>query len=337
MRTAWFAVVLALSGVTGCKQYRPPYAPGQGPEPEELLAVTGPQTDAIQVSSAKVVLNRALRGDLAFIAQAPARFRGGVNFKGNELVTLALHEGGYALRNKSDALPTGFYEGPPPADCAVEAMLGVRFAPEGMVALVLGGAPVLPQPYRVVGQKWSRKEGYEALTLEGEALVQELRFAYLGGGWHVVGGQLWERSGKGKGRLLWSIEQLGVAKVGDAWLPERTRLRSPAKRGDNLVVIIYKERSLDPAFAKSAGPDEPEDVQPEDWGDDEGGWEDGTEDGSAEATDSPDEPVAEPAATDSPARPEGSESPEPAPSPAPVPSVFLLEPSGLPERGDLCR
>ena len=42
---------------------------------------------------------------------------------GNELVSLAFHEGGYALRYKLDQFPQGFYHGPP-HQCAVEAMIG---------------------------------------------------------------------------------------------------------------------------------------------------------------------------------------------------------------------
>src|SRR5690606_22295135 len=104
---------IGLLAVPACRT-RPPYPPGQGPTPGELIEAASPQIEAIQVGNARVVVNRLARGNLAFIAQAPERFRGGVEFKGAELVTLAFDEEGYALRNKLDQIPQGFYAGPPP-------------------------------------------------------------------------------------------------------------------------------------------------------------------------------------------------------------------------------
>ena len=110
-----------LGASSGCRVRKqpPPYAAGAGPTPELLLGLAAPQVKAMTVPDAKVIANRVLRGNLAFLAQAPARFRGSVQVSGNELVTLAFHEEGYALRYKLDAYPTGFYHGPP-SPCAVE-------------------------------------------------------------------------------------------------------------------------------------------------------------------------------------------------------------------------
>jgi hypothetical protein len=359
-RAVLLAITLGLAS-TSCG-HRPPYAPGQGPSTDELLDATAPQLPAIQVSAAKVVLNRLARGDLGFIAQAPGRFSGGVTFKGVEMVALAFHEEGYAMRSQSDDfVKTGYYEGPPPADCAVEALIGVPFDTAGLVSLVLGGAPVLPEPYEVETQKWSRKAGYEYLVLRNAQYFEELRFGWIDGGWRVVGGALWENAGGNKGRNLWTVEHRGVERTGSVYLPERTRVLSPGARRDNLVTIIYRERNLDPAFAKALdddgageGGDEgaadegggADEGGADDWGDGgwenddaaEGGWEnDPAAEGDDEAA--PDNRVV--AEGDTAANGQldfvGAEASAGAAPPSKVPAVFKLPSTGLPDRGDLCR
>ncbi len=277
------AVVLGLLALGGCRHAMPaPYARGNAPGAEDLLGRTGAQLPAIQVSKAKVIANRTLRGNLAFLAEAPGRFRGSVDFAGNELVTLAFHEQGYALRYKMDAFPAGFYEGPP-SPCAVQALLGISFETEGLVNLVLGGAPVIAEPYEIREQKWDRRGGYERLVLANDTLVQELRFGWVGNEWRVTGGQLWERKGQGTGRRLWTVEHLELVSEGGIYLPTKTKVSTPGKRRDDTVMINYKERNTDPAFAKdrkpvdSDDPDPPDDPWEQDdpWEDEGGDWEDG--------------------------------------------------------------
>ncbi|MEM7155834.1 MAG: hypothetical protein AAF799_23490 [Myxococcota bacterium] len=374
-RTRW-ALVVGFVVLAGCRHKIPaPYARGQGPVASDLLARTGAQLPALQVSDATVVANRVARGNLAFIAEAPGRFRGTVGLAGNELVTLAFHEQGYALRYKMDAFPPGYYAGPP-SDCAVQALLGVSFATEGLVDLVLGGAPVIEAPFEVRDQKWSSKGGYESLTIANDRLVQELRFGWVGNEWRVVGGQLWARNGDGVGERYWTVEHVDLQAEGEVYLPKKTKVMTPGKRRDVTVVINYKKRDLDPAFAKNrkqaggkGGDSDPfeEDGDPwEDEGDpweDEGAeWEDGAEAaGSAEAPaeggpasteatgDQPAEPGSEASAAEQ-APPPAEQAPppaeqapppaakEPEPSgPPPIPPEFSLEPTGLTVRGDLCR
>lgn len=267
----------SLLALAGCRHVVPaPYARGQEPSPTALLDHTGAQLPALQVSKAKVVANRTQRGNLAFLAQAPGRFRGTVDVAGNELVTLAFHEEGYALRYKLDAFPQGFYSGPPSA-CAVEALLGVRFDTEGLVDLVLGGAPVIAGPHEVLEQEWDKRGGYERLVLANATLVQELRFGWVGNDWRVMGGQLWERTTTGeRGRRLWTVEHLELQPAGNAWLPTKTKVSAPGKRRDDTVVISYKERDTDPAFAKQQGGGDGGDTGEDPWGDDDGadGWDD---------------------------------------------------------------
>lgn len=352
----------SLLALAGCRHMIPaPYARGQEPSPTELLEHTGAQLPALAVSKAKVVANRTQRGNLAFLAQAPGRFRGTVDVAGNELVTLAFHEDGYALRYKLDAFPQGFYSGPPSA-CSVEALLGVRFDTEGLVDLVLGGAPVIAGPHEVLEQEWDRKGGYERLVLANATAVQELRFGWVGNDWRVVGGQLWERTTTGeRGRRLWTVEHLELQPTGKTWLPTKTKVSAPGKRRDDTVVISYKERDTDPAFAKQQGGGEEGGDTGDDgsdpWEDEgdggDGDWEDeagappgegegdaqddgGWEDGAPAAADGGTIPPAAPNDAATPPEPEPP-APEAKPEPPKIPPQFRLDPEGLTVRGDLCR
>jgi hypothetical protein len=335
--------LVTLLGAAGCRPEAvdAPYADGKAPTPAQLLERAAPQLPAIQVSQAKVVANRALRGNLAFLAQAPARFRGTVGVAGNELATLAFTEQGYALRYKLDAFPTGFYHGPP-SSCAVEALLGVALDESDLVALVLGGAPVIAAPHEVLEQAWDRGPGHERLVIANPSFVQALHFRPIDGQWRFVGGTLWQRNSDGsKGKQLWSLAHEGLSAHGDVVLPERTKIVAPGKRKDNLVTILYKSRELDPAFAKAApstgeegggNDDGPAPDEGGEWGGD-AGWENegegGTEPDAAEPEAAPVEPA-------KPAPAPASKPPSGASAPA-IPKVFELQSTGLSDRGDLCR
>ncbi len=356
-RAAFLAIATAaILAAPACrpKAIDAPYADGKAPTPAELLARAAPQLPAIQVGQAKVVANRALRGNLAFLAQAPARFRGTVGIAGNELVTLSYTEEGYALRYKLDAFPSGFYHGPP-SSCAVEALLGVAIDETDLVALVLGGAPVIEGPHEIVQQRWDRVAGHESLEIANAQHVQALYFRPIEGEWRFVGGALWQRGGDGKkGKRLWTLEHENLAEVGDVVLPERTKIVAPGKRKDNLVTIIYKDRELHPAFAEQAPSSDDgggkDDGAPTneggDWGGGEAGWETEGGEGGWESEGDTEASGAPPDA--------GAETPKPAPSnpgqaaapgdaaakptAAPtIPKVFHIEPTGLADRGDLCR
>lgn len=351
------ALLLAslLLGAAACrpKPTAAPYEVGHGPVAAALIAGARPQLDAIAVPEAKVVANRVLRGNLSFLAQAPGRFRGSVQVSGNELVTLAFTEDGYALRYKLDAFPTGFYHGPPSA-CAVEALLGVALDTEDLVALVLGGAPIIAEPYEVAEQTWDAEAAREAVTIRNGAHVQRLEFAWTGDGWQFTGSKLWRRGADGsKGAWIWSFAHEEMQQLDGARLPARTRVEAPGKRKDNLIVIQYRDRDLDPAFAKTTTGDDgtPTDGgTPEggdDWGsEDEGGWE--TDDDGWETK----EPTPAAAPAPAPIPPTGTlaapEAVGAAPSaaapvkPAPpvkssAPAVFTIKDTGLRDRGDLCR
>ncbi len=181
---ATLLVALLTTASAGCRPpaIDPPYAKGAGPAAEALLATTKPRIAALQVPKAKIKVGRAPSGNLMFLAQKPGRFSGQIQVAGHEFVSLAFHEGGYTLRNvAADNLPEGFYAGPP-ADCAIRRLLGVPFATDELVALVLGGAPVLPPPYEVVEQRWDARHGHEVVRLRSGDYEQELRFAYVADG-----------------------------------------------------------------------------------------------------------------------------------------------------------
>ncbi len=345
-RCAALVVALCCSTLPACRPTRiaAPYGVGQGPSVDALLAASAPKLQAVQVSEAKVVANRVLRGNLAFVAQAPARFRGTVGISGNELVTLAFSEAGYGLRYKLDAFPVGFYAGPP-SSCAVEALIGIAIDEDDLVALVLGGAPVIAAPYRSAGKGWNSKLGVEVLELSNERYVEELHFVPSGRSWQFVAARLWERKPDGgRGRRLWSLAHEELERVGDTMLPARTRISAPGKRKENLVVINYRKRDTNPAFAAQAGgtagnggADDGGDVSPDEggWGeDDSGGWEGAAPDDEGWEGGGAGPGVTKADAADQPAEPPAPPASEP---PTKVPTVFVIDGAGLSARGDLCR
>jgi hypothetical protein len=339
------ALLACLTVPGGCRKTTPaPYEEGAAPTPAALLGLAAPQTAAMIVPDAKVVLNRVARGNLAFLAQQPQRFRGSVQVSGNELVTLAVHENGYALRYKLDAMPTGFYHGPQ-AQCAIRSVLGIDMAQEDLVASVLGGAPVIAGDHQIVSQGWDAGAGVEKLVIANATHVEELRFDLVKGSWRFVGARLWTRKADGgKGQKLWELDHEGMHAVGKATLPEKTTIRSPGKRKDNLVVITYRDRDLDPPFAKSsddAGGDAGDDA-----GRDDGAWEGGGAEGwegdeDEEGWEGDETPPAKPdvaAKPDDAATPDVAAKPDAAkPAKPALPGVFVIDGAGLPDRGDLCR
>lgn len=344
LRHALVALAVLVMASCGHRNIRAPYAPGQAPAQALLLASTARQLEAIAVPEAKVVANRVMRGNLAFVAQAPARFRGSVQVSGNELVTLSFTEQGYALRYKLDAFPSGFYHGPPSA-CAIEALLGVALDGDDLTALVLGGAPVIAEPRTTLEQRWDAEGGFEALVVANDRFVEQLNFVPQGDAWRFVGGKLWRRGADGsRGPLLWTLAHEELERHGDVVLPARTRITAPAGRKSNTVVISYKTRDLAPAFAQGSGGG----VDPtqggategghdtdggdataggDDWGDDDGGWEN-----EAPATPTETPAPSEPAAT--PAAPAATPA---SPAATAVPKLFTIDGAGLTDRGDLCR
>jgi hypothetical protein len=331
-RLCLLVLSVLLLASAGCKTTPAPYARSQAPTSDELLAVTQPRVGAISVPHARVVADRVARADLAFIAQSPNRFRGSITKSGNELVTLALHEEGYALRYHLDEFPPGFYAGPLDP-CAVRALLGVELAPEGLVALVLGGSPVIDPPLTVLDQGWDRRQAHERLVVANDRYVQELHFQRTEGRWVFSGSALFRRGQtptrrrrrRDPGELVWSLEHEGFDRVGDHVLPGQTRLRAPGPRRDHRIIITYRERSLDPPWARQTAPSTTNGTGPDaDDGWEEDPWEEGEWENAEEPEREP-EPAPEPA-------------PKPAPEPEPaIPEVFRLQPTGLTPRGDLCR
>ncbi len=294
-----------------------PYAAGQAPTPEVLLAAVAPRISALQVSSAKVRIGRSPAGNLMFLAQQPGRFSGQVQIAGRELVSLAFHEQGYALRNvAAEGLPTGFYSGPP-ADCAIRQLIGVPFSANELIALVLGGAPRIAGAFEIVEQRWDRQRGHEVLRLRTAGAEQELRFAWLGGAWWVAGSTLWQRSPTGGLTRVWSLMHEDLRPVAGTMLPASTRISRPNGRRDERVTITYRSQLPEPDLGEvSASPE----------GEDEG-WEDEDTAAAAEGEDE---------FTD--ATEPGAPPPQPQPPPpAKIPPQFTLDGDGLSPRGDLCR
>jgi len=308
--------VVSLAALGGCRSVRAPYPPLSPPTVATLLAAATPPLEALQVSSAKIRLNRSIAGNLMFIAQQPQRFTGQIQVSGKELVSLAFHEEGYALRYVAGGgLPEGFYSGPP-SECAVEELLGVRMAARELIALVLGGAPLIAEPRELVAQGWDRRRGEEVVRVRNVAHEEELRFRWLGERWWPSGATLWLRRGDEASTWVWTVAHEDPHTVGSATLPGKTVITRPGERRPQRVTISYREQNPAPALGAP---------HLDEWGDDDGGWEDGDEAGEA----------AEAGAAEREAPPRSRES---APMPASaIPAVFLLNGDGLPTRGDLCR
>ena len=314
---AWLAWVALGAGIAAARlachapAVEAPYAAGQPPSPEVLLASVAPRISALQVSSAKVRIGRSPAANLMFLAQKPGRFSGQVQLAGRELVSLAFSEDGYALRNvAADGLPAGYYAGPP-ADCAIRRLIGVPFAANELIALVLGGAPRVAGPIEVIEQRWDRKLGHEVLRLRTAQAEQELRFAWTAGAWWVAGSTLWLRAADGRLQRVWSLLHEELRPVGGTVLPARTRISRPNGRRDERVTISYRSQIPEPDLG---------DASPVASNEDEG-WED--EDTAVDADPDPaDDPDPDPA---------------PATAPSRVPPQFRLDGAGLTPRGDLCR
>ncbi|MCY1057118.1 hypothetical protein [Nannocystis sp. SCPEA4] len=320
-----FAALLA-AAATGCRppEILPPYAAGQAPKPDELLGTAAPKISALQVPVAKIRIGRAPSGNLMFLAQKPGRFSGQIQIAGHEFVSLAFNERGYTLRNvAADNLPTGFFAGPP-ADCAIQRLLGVPFATQELVSLVLGGAPVLAPPYEVVSQSWDARHGHEVLRLRAPGYEQELRFAHVDGVWWPAGGTLWQRRSDGQLARMWSLLHEELHPVDGTVLPRRTRLAGPSTRRQDLVIITYGAQTVDPDLGDSAAAQANED---------DAGWED--EDTAAAPSEGEGDAPEAPAPADTPPAPNPSQPPaQPEPS---IPPQFTLDGAGLAPRGELCR
>ena len=301
------ALSLALGGCHG-RPSRPPYPPNAPPAAQALIDAAAPRLSALQVSSAKIRLGRSIAGNLMFIAQGPGRFAGQIQVSGKELVSLALHEQGYALRYVAGGgLPSGFYSGPP-SECAIAELLGVELAARELVALVLGGAPLLDAPREVIAQGWDRRRGEEVVRLRSDGYEEELRFRWLGEGWWPAGATLWRRAADGSLAWIWTIAHESPRTVGAAVLPGKSVITRPDGRRQQKVTITFREQNPDPALGAVGGDDG--------W-DDGGGWEDEDTGG--------DDPG------------EGSEAASEVASAPAIPAVFVLNGDGLPARGDLCR
>lgn len=310
-----FASLLGLAA-PGCRPaaVAPPYATGEAPRAADLLTAVVPKLHALQVPAARVRVGRAPAGNLMFLAQRPGRFSGQIQVAGHEFVSLAFHERGYTLRNvAADNLPSGFFQGPP-ADCAIQRLLGVPFAADELVSLVLGGAPVIHPPHQVVEQRWDPRLGHEVVRLRNVEYEQELRFAFVAGAWWPAGGTLWRRQPDGTLARMWSLLHEDLRPVGGTILPQRTRIVGASERKQDRVLITYNEQVLDPDLGEEEGGGQ---VVDSGAGDDGGGWEGEDEGGEA--------------------APEPAEATKTVAPPAQIPPQFTLDSAGLTPRGDLCR
>lgn len=333
------AVSLALAllpGTSACTRpcaSQPPYAATDAPTTETLLAASQPRREVIQFSKARVRESGQAGARLLLAVQAPDRLAGSVVVAGKELLSLTINEHAYGLRYLVDrGFQQGHYSGPPSA-CALETLLGVALAPRDAVRLLLGGAPELSGEYRVIERGWvGGASGYERLLLQTPHETRELRFGLVDARWHFIGATIYDGHGSHR-RLHYAVDHHDFRSHDGLWWPKSTEIRQGEGKTATTVTLSYGEPDIAPHFATDASSEKgkgdhvdhvdhattqlpPRDE--DDW--DDGGWE--TSEG---------EPV--------------SSTPEPStPDPSPtmransgIPEPFVLNSTGLIERGDLCR
>lgn len=320
-------LALSLATSAGCRGIAPPYAPGDSPDPEAVLAAGAPVLTTLQVPRAKVRQGGGPQANLMLVAQAPARFSGTIQVSGNELATLAVNELEYGLRwvggrDDGRSLAPGYYSGPP-SRCAVGALLGVDLEPETFVDLVLGGAPMIDAPYEVLDRRWDRKQGRELVTVANDRFEQELAYAWSGAAWQFAGASLWQREADGSRRWLWSVSHEELHEIDGALLPKKTEIRrpKPGKRGEVVLHITFLKQVANPSFGAASSSSEPpvagDSEDPPNAGD---SWDDDWDD-EDEATGG--------------ASGDGDEADQVDEAEA-IPAAFVGNPTGLTVRGDLC-
>jgi hypothetical protein len=349
------------AGLSGCagKKVRAPY--GTPPTWAELERGTAPRVEALLLDDAKI-RRKGVGANLLVLAQRPSRFAATIQIAGQELVSVAAHEGGYTLRWSGDeGLAPGFYEGTDPA-CAIETLLGVELSADDLVTVLLGGAPLVgrvagegsddPGALQIRKQRWDRAApGHETIELVGNGFVQRLRFRWLGGAWVFAGTTIWRLDTSTPGatdeppraRWLVTIEHEAFSKVEGVALPSRIVVAAPGPKGKREEIsIVVRHADVDPEVLRASATDGGDDG----WEDD-GGWEDEDSDGAVAHEVEPDPSIDATAPTDAVEPPETPSADAPtsardaAPAPQPgkpaLPRAFRLEPGGSRLRGDACR
>ncbi|MEE9382362.1 MAG: hypothetical protein V3V08_02995 [Nannocystaceae bacterium] len=343
----WHAPILFI-GLWAIACASAPYDRSNAPQAPDLLSLTKARFDAVQVNRAKLRHNFLPRVELMYVAQAPARFVATAQLAGNELFSVAVNEQGYTMRYLANRGPTpGFYSGPATSwSCALDRLLRFSMGSEDFVRLLLGGAPLIAAPFRVTSHRWERRRpGHEVIRIENETMRQEIRFRWIENQWWLATASTWMLPQHGQPQLRWTVEHVGLRRVGGAILPERTILSQPGSK--SRIHIAYEEQTVDPDI-RSVTDEISDDRWDEADGDD---WEDGdpattTTEGSPshvvpsmENTFSAGSAAA--GSTMSPAA--ATSAPHPAPrndppsqTPSPIPAIFKLLSDGLVPRGDLC-
>lgn len=323
----------ALLAAPGCRTRYPkaPYQRGDNPSLTELLPATAPRYAKLRVPKAKVREGRSPGARLLLLAESPSRMLGTIEVAGNPLVTLALNEQAYGLRTVREApgLRAGYYHGPP-SQCAVATLLGVDLDAEQVVALLLGGGPLIEGPYEVVDQRWHK--GRERVIIRNARFEERLDFAWVDGAWWFAGASLHALGPEATDAptWLWTIVHDELQSRGGKVLPGMTRIRRPNRPGARKDVfemkISYAKQIATPLgqTATHAGDGGESEGGDEGWNDegwDDEGWDDEgwDEEGGAQT------PV------------ENEATANPQPEPDPIPPEYQLSANGLPDRGDLCR
>lgn len=317
-------------GVTslGACSHRPisrPYPPGQGPDPKNLWKALAPRFQTVRIERAKA--RQGLFPSVIFsgLAQAPQRLHAILTLKGQELLSLVSNEKEYGLRyNYERGLTPGFYHGRP-HPCAVQAFLGVELSVQDLVALLLGGGPQSLRPDEVLNQSWDRKMGAESVTYyeHRRRRAYTVYFRPEGGHWVFVAATGYQYQNKRPSRQ-WSIRHKSFHRNENGIsYPKRIVIETLYNGAWEEIELEIETVHLNVHIETQIG----EGAQESEDFNDEEGWENA--DGSE---------IADTSATEDPA---GAAKAPPADEQAPekryIPAVFVPNPSGLNDRGDLCR
>lgn len=250
----------------------------------------------------------------AALIQAPGRIHSSLFLKGQEIMSLVANEEGYGLRyNFNRGLAPGYYHGRKDR-CAVQTFLGAPIEIDDLIAILLGGGPSSFRPDAVLSQSWDPRVGAERVVFFDRDRHRSLvaHFIWQNEAWVLAAATGYRYQGQ-KSIWEWRVQHLDFGQVqGAPNLPSRIKI-GRVEGG----IRRDLELSIQAATTEAAIPvSEPDD----NWDDEDWEQADGEEQQSPAQT----EPTA-------------PEQTSQAKTKAEIPEVFVPNPSGLVDRGPLCR
>lgn len=246
MRVSALCPLFVLSGCASVTALRP-YPPPRAAEVVAHLLTRTERVVAVRSRAKADYLDEGQRIKLsiAAIAAPPEQLRlDGENTLTGPLLTLATDGKQFQLL---DVRKNQFLAGPV-TPCNMARLLRVELSSREVVAVLLGGATLLPS-YQSAELRWDgRKGGREVLILHGErGQVEVLWLSAKDRAWDVEQAELRDASG----HTLWRIqhESFSWFQAADARvrLPAVTYIEDPMHKSD--VRLRWKEREINPVLS----------------------------------------------------------------------------------------